>query len=69
MWCLHHNIGHHVNFLDQSKDESGWKRKDGTAMGHIEYTLNIFFSAHYRAYKVGKRFPKIQKKICVFLPR
>ena len=61
MWMLHHNIGHHVNFLDQSKDESGWKRKDGSIMGRLEYSLNIFSTAHYRAFKVGKRFPKLQK--------
>ena len=66
MWCLHHNIGHHVNFLDQNKDESGWKRKDGSTMGHLEYSFNVFSTAHYRAFKVGERFPKIQKKYLIF---
>lgn len=59
-WVLHHNLGHHVNYLDQSKDESAWQRKDETAMGIIEYTLTIAATGYFRAYKVGKRFPRYQ---------
>ena len=25
-WLLHHVLGHHVNYLDQTKDESRWRR-------------------------------------------
>lgn len=60
-WVLHHNLGHHLNYLDQSKDESGWKRKDGTIMGPIEYTLTIAATGYTRAFGVGKRYPKFQK--------
>lgn len=24
-WVLHHNLGHHMHYLDQSQDESAWK--------------------------------------------
>ena len=36
-WVLHHNLGHHVNYLNQPPhdhpDESTWTRADGTQMG------------------------------------
>ena len=42
LWLLHHVYGHHLNFLDQTKDESRWVRDDGSKMGEIEYTLVLF---------------------------
>ncbi len=61
LWLLHHNFGHHKHYLDQSIDESRWKRKDGTTMGKLEYTLNVMLTAYQRGYKVGKAYPKHQK--------
>ncbi len=58
LWLLHHVLGHHKNYLDQSKDESRWMRKDGTTMGVVEYTLTVACTAYYRGYLVGKRYPK-----------
>ena len=58
LWRLHHVLGHHLNFLDQQKDESRWKRKDGTPMGVIEYTLNVAVTAYPRGFGVGKKHPK-----------
>lgn len=57
-WVLHHNLGHHLNYLDQSKDESGWKRRDGEVMGVAEYTVTIAVTGYLRALKVGFRHPK-----------
>lgn len=58
LWVLHHNLGHHVNFLDQTKDESAWKRRDGSPMGVLEYTLVIAGTAYARAIRVGRKHPK-----------
>ncbi len=58
LWRLHHVLGHHLNFLDQTKDESRWQRKDGTPMGVIEYTINVGITAYPRGYRVGKRYPR-----------
>ena len=60
LWVLHHNLGHHQNYLDQTLDESGWMRKDGSTMGRIEYTLTIAATGYIRGFGVGKRFPKYQ---------
>jgi len=66
LWRLHHNLGHHVNFLDQTKDESRWQRKDGTQMGVVEYTINVGITAYPRGYAVGKHYPKYFKPFLLF---
>jgi fatty acid desaturase len=66
LWRLHHVLGHHLNFLDQKKDESSWERKDGTKMGMIEYTLNVAITAYARGYAVGKRHPKQLKPFLIY---
>lgn len=63
LWVLHHNLGHHRNYLDQSKDESRWQRSDGSIMGMLEYTLSVCLTAHYRSILVGKRHPKQLKAL------
>lgn len=57
-WVLHHSLGHHVNYLDQKKDESRWQRADGTKMGELEYSLEVAGTAYSRAWEVGSRYPK-----------
>ena len=68
LWRLHHVLGHHLNFLDQKKDESRWKRKDGSKMGVLEYTINVAFSAYYRGYVVGKKHVKQLKPFLIYTP-
>jgi len=65
-WVLHHVLGHHMNFLDQSKDESRWRHADGKAMGMIGYTLSVALTAYPRAYQVGKRHPRHQRGFLVY---
>lgn len=66
LWRLHHVLGHHLNFLDQTKDESRWQRRDGTQMGAIEYTLNVALTAYPRGYTVGRRHPKQLKPFLIY---
>lgn len=61
LWRLHHSLGHHLNFLDQTRDESRWKRGSGEKMGTLEYTVVVAATAYYRGYKVGKRYPRHQR--------
>ncbi len=58
LWVLHHVLGHHHNYMDQNKDESRWKGKDGRLMGRISYTINVALTAYYRGYQVGKKHPR-----------
>lgn len=66
LWVLHHNLGHHRNFMDQEVDESRWKHKDGSQMGMFEYTLIVTLTAYFRGYQVGKNYPKLQRQFVVF---
>ena len=66
LWVLHHVFGHHRNFLDQTCDESAWKRPDGQTMSSLEYTLTIAGTSYYRAYKVGKKFPRLQREFLLY---
>jgi fatty acid desaturase len=66
LWVLHHVLGHHKNYLDQTKDESSWQHGNGKTMGELIYTLNVAGTAYWRGYKVGKGFPKQQKKFLIY---
>jgi fatty acid desaturase len=65
-WVLHHVLGHHQNFLDQTLDESRWKRADGSRMGMLEYTLSVAGTAYPRAYRVGKQHPRHQRDFLLY---
>jgi fatty acid desaturase len=60
-WVLHHNLGHHLNYLDQTRDESAWKDRKGRTMGALRYTLTVAGTGYWRAYLVGRRHPKYQR--------
>lgn len=66
LWLLHHVIGHHENYLDQSKDESRWQRQSGKTMGEIEYTLVVACTAYMRGFKVGRQVPRVQKTFVIY---
>ena len=61
-WVLHHNLGHHVNYLKQRPhehpDESRWTRRDGSQMGRIEYTIDLLLHHQIDIIRVGRRYPK-----------
>lgn len=60
-WVLHHNLGHHVHFQDQKLDQSAWKSPDGTPYSLWVYTWIVGITAYTRSWKVGKKYPKIQR--------
>jgi fatty acid desaturase len=60
-WVLHHALGHHVNYLDQTKDESGWRDDDGSTMGWFKYTVWNTLQAYPRAWRVGERYRAHQR--------
>jgi fatty acid desaturase len=66
LWVFHHVHGHHKNFLDQTLDESGWQRADGSRMGVLEYTLVVTATAYLRGFRVGRKFPRLQKAFLLY---
>jgi beta-carotene hydroxylase len=65
-WVLHHNLGHHQNYLQQppsaTPDESHWTRQDGTTMGRLEYTLHTFLHHQVDVYRIGQKHPAIFRR-------
>lgn len=61
-WVLHHNLGHHVNYLHQrphaTPDESKWTRRDGSQMGRFEYTIDLLLHHQIDIIRVGLRHPR-----------
>src|SRR5262245_32767333 len=47
-WVLHHNLGHHLNYLSQPPatpvDESKWRRQNGATMSRLYYTARLFLT-------------------------
>jgi beta-carotene hydroxylase len=65
-WVLHHNIGHHGNFLEQNPgtgngpvDASAWTREDGSCMGRWEYVWVNRLRMHSGCMKVAVKAKKI----------
>jgi fatty acid desaturase len=58
-WVLHHNLGHHVNYLNQrphkSPDESRWTRADGSQMGRLEYSIDLLLHHQIDIVRIGLR--------------
>lgn len=58
-WVLHHNVGHHVNYLNQRPhprpDESKWTRRDGSKMGRVEYTIDLVLNHQLDIVRLGRR--------------
>ncbi len=57
-WVLHHNLGHHLTYLDQTQDEAAWKTKSGKTMSPIQYMVNVAGTRYYRSFRVGLRHRK-----------
>ena len=63
LWVLHHTLGHHQNYLDREKDESGWQKSNGATMNVWEYTILVGTTAYPRALKVGQRYPRERQRL------
>ena len=65
-WVLHHNLGHHQNYLHQppspTPDESHWTRPDGTQMGRLEYTVHTFLHHQVDVYRIGRKHPDVLRR-------
>jgi len=65
VWVLHHNIGHHENYMDQQKDESAWRASDGRVMSMNEYTFKLAATGYYCAFKNGGAYPGIRRVFAI----
>lgn len=61
VWVLHHNIGHHENYMDQAKDESAWRAVDGRVMSASEYTWKLALSGYFHAFRNGAKHAAVHR--------
>lgn len=61
-WTLHHNLGHHVYYLDQKKDPSKWQKKNGETMGRWYYGVFNTVRVYSEVCKSGRRHKAIFRK-------
>lgn len=56
-WTLHHNIGHHGDYLDQDRDPARWQEADGSVMHRLKYDLYNAAMIYPEIWKIGPRHP------------
>lgn len=61
-WTIHHNIGHHKDYLDQSKDPSNWQLADGRVMSRIRYDVMGALRIYPEIFKIGRRYPELFRR-------
>ena len=61
-YTLHHNLGHHRHYLDQTADSNRWRRRDGTAMGPWEFAWALFLDMYPTVVRVGRRHPAVFRR-------
>ena len=60
-WVLHHNLWHHSNYQDQTKDESAWKSPTWKTYNVFMYTWVVTITSYLRAWVVWNKYKHIQK--------
>lgn len=61
-YTLHHNIGHHRYYLDQTTDSNRWRRRDGRAMTSWEFALVLCLRMYPEVLRIGRRHPVLRRK-------
>lgn len=61
-YTLHHNIGHHRHYMDQSRDSNRWRRDDGATMGPWEFAWALVLDMYPCVMRIGRDHPDIYRK-------
>lgn len=61
-YTLHHNIGHHRHYLDQSVDTNRWRRDDGATMGSWEFAWRLCLAMYPNVWRIGRAHPTLFRK-------
>jgi fatty acid desaturase len=61
-YTLHHNIGHHRYYLDQTRDSNRWRRADGTVMGSWEFAWTLCRHMYPTVIRIGRQHPTVFRK-------
>lgn len=56
-WTLHHNIGHHHEYLHPERDPSAWTHRDGRRMSRLYYDFVQAARIYPEIWKIGRSHP------------
>lgn len=56
-WTIHHNIGHHHEYLHPASDPSAWKHKDGRPMARLYYDFVQAAMIYPEIWRIGHQHP------------
>ena len=62
VYTLHHNIGHHRHYMDQTSDSNRWRRADGSVMGPWEFAWVLCRDMYPTARRIGRGHPRVFRK-------
>lgn len=61
-WTLHHNLGHHKDYLEPEKDPSGWLNRDGSVMSRVKYDIYNALRVYPEIMRIGRRYPRVYRQ-------
>ena len=56
-WTIHHNIGHHHEYLNPARDPSAWKFADGRPMPRLYYDIVNAAMIYPEIWRIGRGYP------------
>jgi fatty acid desaturase len=65
-WTLHHNLGHHKDYLDQEKDPANWLLADGRVMSRVRYDVVGALRIYPEIWRIGRGFPELFRRFKVW---
>lgn len=58
-WTIHHNIGHHHEYLHPERDPSTWKHRDGRPMARLYYDFVNAALIYPEIWRIGRDHPHL----------
>lgn len=65
-WTLHHNLGHHKDYLDQEKDPANWRLPDGRVMSRVRYDVVGALRIYPEIWRIGRDYPELFRRFKVW---
>lgn len=59
---LHHNLGHHLHYLEPPLDTLRWQRDDGTRRSLLECLAKNFWGHVTWTVAIGRKYPKVFRR-------
>lgn len=56
-WTIHHNIGHHHEYLHPDRDPSAWQHRDGRPMSRLYYDFVQAARIYPEIWRIGREHP------------